>query len=929
VDPDRVLVKILALALIFSSAGLGADPIGPAVFEADFEDGVAWSPRPGMQTEVIEVSGHGRALHVWGESQSGWNYATSASFQLLGGHLYRFSGWMRLSDARPELPPYFKVEFTGGPSGRATTVEYDTWNGGWQELVAEFQAPAGTTGGWIAIEKGSDTTVAVDLYVDDVVVQEIDGYSPHPYHFDVVPDGLASLAATHPRLYLTAEDFLALRQKVAAEPYAGLLAEILAVAESGVRNGPPAYQGDGDPEQLWQRPVGNMMPHLCLSYRLTGDARFLAAAKDFMLASAAYPTWGLGTIDGTDLATGHQLYGMALCYDWLYDDLDAGTRQTVRDCLLRRGQFMFEQLLTQQVWWEDSYLQNHQWVDMGGLSAAGLALFGGPEDVDGWILLPLEKYRRVMQSLGPDGASHEGLPYWSYGLEYLLKFMVLARQLLGEDFFAGNAWFENTAYFRLYGMLPQNAWQRSNSLMTFADGPRYDWYGPEYMLRRLASEYRDGHAQWLADALDQANVCGSDARFLNLLWMDPSVAPVPPADLPTFRHFEDMGIVFLRSGWGGDEALFAFKCGPHIGRHAVERYSYDPGGGHVHPDAGSFLLFANGDWLIVDDGYTFKTTAFQNTALVNGIGQEGEGSAWFQGSILCAEDRGARITRADFGDGEHYLIGDATAAYRHEAGLSEFLRHVLYLAPSTWIIVDELTAGAPSQFELYFHADFPFESAGANSYRVQGTRGALTMTFLAPENAAKEAFLQQLIGTDSNPKGEIPALKVFNREPALRALFLSVLEAHPSGSPPQADPRMELDGSTQILVLHTAAGDRRWRLDPYRAVRSDRVLVEPSGPDGDGGDGGDVGDGGGGADADGGDSGAGGEEAGDSAPADGAPADGTADGGDLASDGGTSGRVAGGCGCHGGGEEPGMDLLVLFVFAVLVCRTRRFGQFCR
>ena len=42
-----------------------------------------------------------------------------------------------------------------------------------------------------------------------------------------------------------------------------------------------------------------------------------------MVASAGYRTWGLGSVDGKDLAAGHQLYGLALAYDWLYDDLDS------------------------------------------------------------------------------------------------------------------------------------------------------------------------------------------------------------------------------------------------------------------------------------------------------------------------------------------------------------------------------------------------------------------------------------------------------------------------------------------------------------------------------------------------------------------------------------------------------------------------------
>ena len=70
-----------------------------------------------------------------------------------------------------------------------------------------------------------------------------------------------------------------------------------------------------------------------------------------------------------------------------------------------------------------------------------------------------------------------------------------------------------------------------------------DWYGPDYLLRRLAALHHDSHAQWLAEELERADVTAYAARWLNLLWYDPSAEPRPASDLPTMRHFEDMGTV--------------------------------------------------------------------------------------------------------------------------------------------------------------------------------------------------------------------------------------------------------------------------------------------------------------------------------------------------------------------------------------------------
>ena len=66
-----------------------------------------------------------------------------------------------------------------------------------------------------------------------------------------------------------------------------------------------------------------------------------------------------------------------------------------------------------------------------------------------WIGLPLDKFQRTMAALGPDGASHEGMGYWEYGAEYMLKFMDLARARLDVDLYT-NQWWRNTARYAQY-----------------------------------------------------------------------------------------------------------------------------------------------------------------------------------------------------------------------------------------------------------------------------------------------------------------------------------------------------------------------------------------------------------------------------------------------------------------------------------------------
>jgi hypothetical protein len=189
------------------------------------------------------------------------------------------------------------------------------------------------------------------------------------------------------------------------------------------------------------------------------------------------------------------------------------------------------------------------------------------------------------------------------------------------------------------------------------------------------------------------------------VWYDPAVPPTPPGELPTVHHFDDMDIVSARSDWSGEESLVVFKCGPFIGHKAVQQFSYDPGGGHVHPDANHFVLFGAGQWLLRDDGYRSKWTGQHNTLLIDGRGQLGEGRQWFEGAVPLAAKSRPRILKAASSATLDHIVGDATEAYPAALGLECFHRHLLFLKPDVLVVADDIRLKEPKKLELRFHPE--------------------------------------------------------------------------------------------------------------------------------------------------------------------------------------------------------------------------------
>ena len=538
----------------------------------------------------------------------------------------------------------------------------------------------------------------------------------------------------HPRLFLDAQGFIRLRAAILG-PEAEIWARVKERADNIASRQPPLYE-DHPPipssdEQLWQRSVGEAMPYLAMAYRLTGDAKYLRAARAWALASCSYEHWGTGNQADADLSAGHQSFGLAVLYDWLYDALDLDARDTICRQLVRRCNLIW--LGVPRI--RKPLLQNHLWVTLTGLGACALALAGDQEasmQPLSWLELVREKYQGTEWALGPDGASHEGVPYWSYGVEYMLKWWHMASDLLGVN--PSSIWWKRTASYRLYLGLPRDSWTQTDTVVDFADGPRADYYGADHLMRRLAQLYRDPQALWLAEELNKAHVAHDTAGWLNLIWYDSSLRAAPPTKLPTLHHFEDLEIVSTRSDWSGAESLVVFKCGPPAGHGAKLKFSIDPGIGHAHPDANHFVVFGAGEWLIRDDGYAYKFTFQHNTLLIDDRGQLGEGGAWLNArDWFPGPEEDPRILISKSSRGWDEIAAQAAPAYPASLGVKSFVRRLHFLKPDVLIVTDDIEVDRARRLELRFHPEHPLEKAGEAGYIANGEKAVLRLEPLTAE----------------------------------------------------------------------------------------------------------------------------------------------------------------------------------------------------
>lgn len=561
---------------------------------------------------------------------------------------------------------------------------------------------------------------------------------------------------------------------------------------------------------------GPAAANLALAYKLTGQRGYLDEAWRWIGTAIAYPHWGKAHMPDHDLDAGWLLHGLSLAYTWLKDDLGPERAGALRDKLQRQGQRLYDFAVDSEGgWWSSSYWQNHHWICHTGLATAGYAL-----EQSEWTKRARESMQTALELMPADGSDHEGVVYWRYGVPWLALYADLVQWCEGLDLWQSSDFLRNTFGWRLQQCAP--------GFQENADhGDCHDRRSGHSvaLYAKLASVYRIGQAQWLANRVArqhfwrEAYASGvkpgiMPEAYLELLWHDPSVQPVDPTTTtPITAYFPDLGQIVARTSWDDDATFVSFKAAPGGGhtawetaeRHRRERDWRTLNAGHHHPDAGSFLLASHGAFLAVEDGYSNrKRAAHHNTVLVDGQGWVGEDRYNVYDGLPFTAQPQMRDVLADHG----FAHGTAHVA----AMFSQVRRHdrTLVVTPHGRIVVwDELGADDPRVWTLLLHSDWPARLSEENRAEL---RSGPAQAWVSRWHPAGSHVEQTVTDVQANPTSSTPSLSIVKTLHTLKvhsprsqqAQFITAIEPHRSlrPAPPSAtglDQGVRFDGETVLL----------------------------------------------------------------------------------------------------------------------------------
>ena len=540
----------------------------------------------------------------------------------------------------------------------------------------------------------------------------------------------------HPRLYFSQEDLVNLRALQSSPSHQAMWDNIKSWADTHINDSPPSQS---ESYRVAEQ-IREYLETMGFMYAMTEVPTYADAAKNWMLSVSSWSSWG-NYHNALVLSR-----GFAFGYDVLYNYFSPSERETIRNAMVTYIGAVYSQFNYPN--FAPDYAGTITMVS-SSIGLSGLALEGDYTGASDWIDFAIAHAERALTYGGVDGGWYEGEGYGSLSLLELTSFFDALKRVKGVDLF-DNEFLRQTPYYYIYCSY--------NSLpLQFEDCNWYEGWDIDVTdqlsaLHRLAKEYNDGYAQWLANAV------ASKQSIQSYIWKDPAVVATPPTDLPLTKHFRDIGYVIFRTGWGEDDLVFAFKSGSSRG--------------HAHPSQNEFGIYYQGKPITCGPGYVSgepgDDTWTHNCILVDGNGQ-GQEPGDYQSLPLGTT---GVIGQIDVHDPYYrYVLGDAPVPY--DGRLDKWLRHIVFLEPSYFVIYDEVAAFEAKQFDWLLQApkvgsDIGSILVGGNVITLARDGVKLIVDVLEP------ASFSYSIISYNNPYGSSSYIKLHPSENASNVHFLAV-----------------------------------------------------------------------------------------------------------------------------------------------------------
>lgn len=313
---------------------------------------------------------------------------------------------------------------------------------------------------------------------------------------------------------------------------------------------------------------------LSYGWRTTRQDKYRQRAEQELLAISAFSDWNPSHF----LDVAEMTMAVAIGYDWLYNDLSAQSRSTIKEAILKKG--LEPSLDTKYNNWL-RITNNWNQVCNAGMTYGAMAIYEDqPELAKQIINRAIDTIVLPMTEYNPNGAYPEGYGYWGYGTSFNVMFLSAVEKAFKTDFgLSSKPGFLQTADFLENMTGPSgNAFNFSDSGLSGDLQPAMFWF---------AQKRKDPSLLWV----ERSRLMTEGARRhirnrllpATLLWSNGvGISSIKEPKATIWVGMGKTPVALMRTSWSDSSAIYvAMKGGTASTSHA-------------HMDIGSFVMEADG-----------------------------------------------------------------------------------------------------------------------------------------------------------------------------------------------------------------------------------------------------------------------------------------------------------------------------------------------
>lgn len=657
--------------------------------------------------------------------ENGEAYVTVSDLEkLLGSSVAESSDSFTIGDITA-----YKDSYTVGQNGASISCDYPV-----KSIDGVYMLPLMQTAKLLGKYATTDDRGLYVVSDSDITLSEADIKEISCYMFfeRETADDLKSLLTKnpqkHPSVMMDADGFAGLSERIKTDSSLARWHNARINAATRLLDEPlPTYQKEGVRIMNVANSIQIRIMNLAYAYNMTKDERYAIRAWEITEAALAFPDWNA---DAHFLDTGILVFGIGVCYDWLYDWLGEERRERIYQ---KTKEFAFSKAYG-AYYGTDEVMKNHFFVNgktnwtgvcNGGIGVAAMAMI---EEDEAYLLDLISAAQRsfeyVVYETGPDGAWHEGVGYWDFFLTYFARFMKSYDNVFGgkSNFKA----FKGMESFGYFGSVMSSPEGNNN----FHDSS-LEHYVPHAMLY-LADIYSD--------------------NALATEWLRQSTAHSVQADIDTICYYKpfagkdtDIKTVYYR----GIEAV-SVKENP---KDENGMFFSTHGGGakesHDHYDAGTFVYDILGERWILDLGKTdYDLQDVLGKENMYRVRSEGHNTLTVNPSKAAGQNKNgySKLERFEYNDSSAVGVLDLTLMYSD----LKSAKRGFYVGDNRRAVTvrDEFEIKSPGTVYSFLHTDASITKVSDTEYTLKKDNKKVNIVISC--DAPFESYIAEPICMDSS-----------------------------------------------------------------------------------------------------------------------------------------------------------------------------------